>query len=361
MDVAAAHHGKALSPTSGPVKKNGGALPGIGGPSLSNCIMSMLDAESVILSQKDHTQLTLSDTRCAPNFIWREKVCQWMYDVADHIRERRNVVYVAMNILDRYCTATSSRGVPASMCEARYEVASLSAVFLAIRIAGTAEITLQDIVRMSRRGLTPQNLIDSGTDMLKELTWEHRIVAPQEYIAAFLVYLPFSERREAIMDAASYLSELAVCEAAFSSYKSSDIALASFLNAVTTNCGQYSGVVAKAIREATSVDPFSDIIGGLRSKLQGLYSLSYDSNRECIPHLISDDEEHNEWHDDVPSFSHAGRINSIEGHIATDSDSDGFTTVKRKFREIDTTAPPSNPANRTRLQVRLPHKHQFSK
>lgn len=268
---------------------------------LRDMLSPMLEAERLVLGQSDHLQLASADWECSPNSVWREKVCQWMYDVTDHLRERRSIVYLAMNILDRYCVAMSQKE-NAAMCERSYEMASLSAIFLAMRIAGSVQVRLPDIIRMSRRGVTTQQLIDSGTDMVQKLTWDNRLLAPQEFITALLSHLPpLTERRSMILDGATYLSELAVCDACLSRHKASDVALAAFLNTVTADQGRDAKWTIHSIKETSLMDPDSTTIRELRSRLHRLYSLSYESIDRDVPHLISIDSESDSHRDFISS------------------------------------------------------------
>ena len=251
-------------------------------------LLPMLDAEEILLAQGDHLELASLERGFAPNSLWREKVSLWMFDVADHMHERRSIVYYAMNILDRYCIGTLGKGK--IMCESSYEKASLAAIFLAMRIAGSVEIQLEEIIRMSRRGVTSQELIDAGTDMVRRLSWEQRLVTPQEFITALLMFVPSTERHSAILDGAFYLTELAVCDACLARHKASDVALAAFLNIVTADRGGDARCTIKAIRESSPMDPDSKSIREVRSRLHRLYCLSFESIDKAIPHVVSDDE-----------------------------------------------------------------------
>ncbi|GKY96020.1 hypothetical protein MPSEU_000562500 [Mayamaea pseudoterrestris] len=246
----------------------------------------MLDAERVSLAQMDHSALaTLANSTIAPNESWREKVSVWMFHVTDHMQEERSIVYFAMNILDRYCLANVKKG--SIMYGTRYEKASLAAIFLAMRIAGSAQVEIADFIRMSRRGITRKHLIEAGSDIVKSLTWENRIVAPQEFLKVMIANLPSSERRASLFDSAVYLSELAICDASLSRFKASDVALAAFMNSVIADQECDSKCAIQAIRKGTPMNPDSSRIQDARNQLHRLYSLSYESIGKGIPHVIS--------------------------------------------------------------------------
>lgn len=244
----------------------------------------MLEVEETFREQKDHKQLSLRPLRCSPNAVWREKVSQWCYDVADHLGESRSTVYVAMNILDRYCANQKE-----DMNEQRYEISSMAAVFLAVRISGSGNIRLQHLLEMSQGELTAQDIISTGTDMIKVLTWDHKVISPRDFVTAFLDLLPSTIGYETLLDSACYLVELAVCDVVLSRCKASDVALAAVMNALVAVQANEVDLFAETIKTSTSLN-IQDL-EGFRNRLHRLYTMSFDSRRQDGPHLIGDDEE----------------------------------------------------------------------
>lgn len=253
---------------------------------------SMLDTEDTVRQKKDHKCLR-DDESWTRNLVWREKVVQWCYDVADHLDEDRSVVYVAMNILDRFCASTASTR---PMDEKMYEVASLSSIFLAVRIAGSGELLLQELISMSRGGITSKDIVTTGTSIINALSWEHRILTPIDFVKAMIQLIPSldeSPRKQAVLDSASYLIELAVCDVFLSHFKPSCLAVAAMLSALQTNLCSEIPVFLETVCQATSIEVDSDEITLLCTRLQSIYSRSVDSQRDCGPHLIEDEAEEN--------------------------------------------------------------------
>lgn len=230
----------------------------------------------------------------APNLIWREKVVQWSYDVADHLNEERSVVYVAINILDRYCASKASEEL--KMDEKAYEIASLSAIFLAVRIAGSGNLLISELVSMSRGGITTQDIISTGTAIVHQLRWEYKIITPIEFVKSFLKLLPSS--RCGILDSATYLTEIAVCDVVLSHSKASFLAIAACLNVLRSDLPSAIPGFVKAVRDTTAIEAESDEIQDLCVRLAGVYarSTSGDSHQvnqialvDSGPHIIEDD------------------------------------------------------------------------
>jgi len=245
----------------------------------------------------------------APNLIWREKVVQWSYDVADHLNEERSVVYVAINILDRYCASKSSSS-EIKMDEKSYEIASLSSIFLAVRIAGSGNLLISELISMSRGGITTQDIISTGTAIVKELCWEYKILAPVDFVKSFLQLLPSSSSC-GILDSASYLTEIAVCDIVLSHSKASFLAIAACLNILRSDMPSAVPAFIKAVHETTAIVADCDEIKALCIRLSCVFGRSMDgasqeqgqqhviiNNNESVqngPHIIEDDYDEDDY------------------------------------------------------------------
>lgn len=257
---------------------------------------SMLETENSICEQSDHKALlSRSNDETSPplNLVWREKVVQWCYDVTDHLNEDRSVVYVAMNILDRFCAASATAR---PMDEKMYEVSSLSSVFLAVRIAGSGELLLQELLSMSRGGITIQDIVTTGTSIISALSWESRILTPIDFVKSIFLLIPSSydasPHNQALLDSSSYLIELAVCDVFFSNFKASSVAVAAMLNALhASNLGPEDSLLMGALRKATPAAVDSEETLLLCARLDGIYNRSVDNIRQSGPHLIEDDQD----------------------------------------------------------------------
>ena len=244
----------------------------------------------------------------APNLVWREKVVQWSYDVADHLNEERSVVYVAINILDRYCASKNRK-----MDEKSYEIASLSSIFLAVRISGSGNLLIAELVSMSRGGITTQDIISTGTDIVRELRWEYKIITPSDFVKSFLNLVP--SRTCGNLDQASYFTEIAVCDVVLSHSKASFLAIAACLNVLRTELPCTVPGFVEAVWETTAIDANSEDIQALCARLEVVFSRSVgedsqhdqvldgrnnvESEKDCGPHIIEDDYDEQE-EDETP-------------------------------------------------------------
>jgi Cyclin, N-terminal domain len=255
---------------------------------------SLLEREEIACQQSELKLLQTGRVQetGAPNSIWREKVVQWCYDVADHLDEDRSIVYVAMDILDRFCSAVGSTQ---PMDEMMYEIASLASIFLAVRIAGSRELLLDELVSMSRGGISMRDIVAMGNSIVATLSWDHSILTPIDFVQGlFQLHPPLSKspRRQLILDTASYLLELAVCDSFLSQCKASKLAVVALLCSLeaNVNCADVASFKSVVTKVASmSLDSEETML--LRSRLQIIYSRSVENFSPVGPHVIEDDSE----------------------------------------------------------------------
>jgi Cyclin, N-terminal domain len=235
----------------------------------------------------DEHRALLCETSLPHLYLWREKVVQWCYDLIDSLQENRAVVYVALNILDRY-SSFLSKSSPVD--EQTYELASMSSVFLAVGIAGAGVLRLPDLISMSRLGLRVQDIVAMGTSVVGALSWEHRFVTPFDFFTDLLSLVPSLSndptRQRSLHEAACYMAEIAVFDISLSANKASEIAIAAVLSSLTSP----SETVAfgEAVLESTGISTSSSLIQSVFSRLRGISCLSIDS-ASTGPHVVPDD------------------------------------------------------------------------
>ncbi|GAX26624.1 hypothetical protein FisN_21Lh094 [Fistulifera solaris] len=213
------------------------------------------------------------------NSLWRQKVALWCYQVVDHLEEERSTVYVAMNILDRFCSALHSR---AGMDEHAYEVASMTALFLAVRIAGSGNLEMSELLSMSRKGISSQDIMLTGTSIIETLDLSKRILTPFDFIASLADHLPLSLKADAsrLRDSACYLAEMAVCDTVLSSFKASEVAFVAFVNSIEEMVSKSeASVFGSFVAKATDIIPSSSETARISRRLRGIYQKQRQDSR----------------------------------------------------------------------------------
>jgi Cyclin, N-terminal domain len=264
-----------------------------------------------------------------PHSVWREKVTQWCYNVVDHLDECRSVVYVAMHILDRFTAIVNNNNSCSTtsifMNERCFELASMSALFLAIRIAGSGNLQLSQLVSMttSSSGIQSKHIVAMGTRIIQSLGndfWRVRCVTPLDFVQTLLLTLSSTlstekmmlstEDQQEVLNTASFLCEIAVCDAPLAlAERPSHIALAALLNALDAHYHQdadgdssSSSFLVKAMMERyikAAIPHDSQSLMRLRLRLQAVYGQTLDSSNSSssqpsgaagvtCPHVVLD-------------------------------------------------------------------------
>jgi len=209
--------------------------------------------------------------------VWRQRVCTWCYagrtsfssrpsgrflhpshsnylsipTVVDHAGMSREVVSVAMNLLDRYSAVmaetTSGASSPWIFDEALYallkhdfQLTSMGCLFIASKLYGSHHpmfrektSTLACLVQMTKRSFSEHQLAVKEKDILKTLYWKVHPPTPQAFVSLLALELKRSLLPQLVSaeleDLAEYLIELSVSDYFFVSFKPSEVALASLV------------------------------------------------------------------------------------------------------------------------------------
>jgi len=167
---------------------------------------------------------------------WREKICEWSYQVADHFDLSRDLVYIALNYVDRVCAASNT--VELLRDKNRFQLLAMAALCLAIKlhggmdthVPGTEASIVETILHLGRGHFTAEQLKAMEIDALQRLQWLLNPPTPQDFVSYLLVLFPMEGKTE-INDIALYVIELSVHDYYLISSKPSVLALAAISNA----------------------------------------------------------------------------------------------------------------------------------
>ena len=162
------------------------------------------------------------------NELWREKICEWCYQVVDHFDFNREVVSVAMSYLDRYlATRTVNRRI--------FQLAAMTALYLAIKLFEPGKLRMASLIDLSRGYFMSEHIITMEDSMLQSLNWHVHPPTPFAFCRDLmrLVSGDVAPRaRHDVNELARFLTELSVCDYWFATKKPSSIALAAIINAI---------------------------------------------------------------------------------------------------------------------------------
>lgn len=191
------------------------------------------------------------------NELWREKICEWCYQVVDHFDFNREVVSVTMSYLDRYlATRTVNRRI--------FQLAAMTALYLAIKLFEPGnKLRMSSLIDLSRGYFMAEHIVTMEDSMLQSLKWHVHPPTPLAYCRDFM-NLVSSEispvARHDVNELARFMTELSVCDYWFVTKKPSSIALASLINAmelqggISTTTGGGGGRGQQAQQASRTID-----------------------------------------------------------------------------------------------------------
>mmetsp|Transcript_7609 Transcript_7609/g.16514 ORF Transcript_7609/g.16514 Transcript_7609/m.16514 type:complete len:344 (-) Transcript_7609:559-1590(-) len=160
--------------------------------------------------------------------IWREKICEWSYEVVDHFDMSREVVAVSLNLLDRFLAKVTCK-------KKEFQLAAMAALNIAIKLLERRPLKLKTFVELSRGSFTIENLISYERYVLQVLSWHVHTPTSLSFAQNFMYLLPPSiseSTRNDITDFTQFLLELSVCDYSLVPCPPSFLAFAAMLNAI---------------------------------------------------------------------------------------------------------------------------------
>lgn len=162
------------------------------------------------------------------NEVWREKICEWCYQVVDHFDFNREDVSVAMSFLDRYlATRTVNRRI--------FQLAAMTSLYLAIKLYEPGKLRMASLIDLSRGYFLAEHIVTMEDSILQSLHWHVHPPTPYAFCGDLMLLVPEELPARARQDAtelARFLTELSVCDYWFVDKKPSAIALAAIVNAL---------------------------------------------------------------------------------------------------------------------------------
>lgn len=121
--------------------------------------LSAVSANAFFSSSGSHSSKS-SSSASSINEIWREKICEWAYQVIDHFDYSREVVGVAIHYLDRYlATRTVNKKV--------FQLAAMTSLFLAIKLYEPGRISMASMIELSRGYFTLDQMVAMEESLLR--------------------------------------------------------------------------------------------------------------------------------------------------------------------------------------------------
>lgn len=160
---------------------------------------------------------------------WREKMCEWCYQVVDHFDFSREVVSIAMHYLDRYL---AKRLVNKRI----FQLAAMVSLSLAVKLFEPCKLCMSSMIELSRGHFTVKQMEAMELSLMKDLQWSLHPPTAYGIMKHLLYLLPIPNTllylRHDILELSRFLSELGVMDYFFVSKRLSHVAVASIANAL---------------------------------------------------------------------------------------------------------------------------------
>ncbi|KAL9190090.1 hypothetical protein ACHAXT_007301 [Thalassiosira profunda] len=169
-----------------------------------------------------------ASTETPINAVWREKICEWCYQVVDHYDFHREVVAVALSYLDRYlATRAVNRRI--------FQLAAMTALYLAIKLYEPGKLRLASLIELSRGYFLAEHIVIMEDSILQSLGWHVHPPTSFAFVRDLVRLLPEDvapAARHDVAELARFLTELSVCDYGLAKKRPSSVALACIVNAV---------------------------------------------------------------------------------------------------------------------------------
>jgi hypothetical protein len=113
-------------------------------PEFQQKLQSSFNFESdTSVGNSSSVSTSYSSSASGINEIWREKICEWSYQVIDHFDFSREVVSVSIHYLDRYL---ATRPVNKKI----FQLAAMTTLYLAIKLYEPGTLSMASMIELSR-------------------------------------------------------------------------------------------------------------------------------------------------------------------------------------------------------------------
>lgn len=86
---------------------------------------------------------TSSSSSSVINELWREKICEWSYQVIDHFDFNREVVSISTHYLDRYLSTCT-------VDKKKFQLVAMTCLYLAIKLFEPHTLSMKSMIELSR-------------------------------------------------------------------------------------------------------------------------------------------------------------------------------------------------------------------
>jgi len=247
-------------------------------------------------SDASTTTTTTTTTTTNINETWREKICEWSYQVADHFDFSREVVSISISFLDRYLSARL-------VDKKEFQLVAMTSLYLAIKLYEPTALSMQSMIELSRGYFTVDQMATMEMAILKVLSWHVHPATSVCLARHFLQLLPSHldvSIKHDIIELTRFLTELAVIDYFFVPKSTSFLSLSALLHAMQNlHLDNYIPDFLEQLKLLDNFNPYSNEVEECGVRLKQLYYLQGGYACGQIPQ--EEESEENDTRDETVS------------------------------------------------------------
>jgi hypothetical protein len=167
----------------------------------------------------------------------RVRMVEWCFQVVDFAELNRETVNIAMSLLDRYLSSSNPDVETVTSSRQMYQLASMTALFLAIKMNEKTVVNASVFAELSRGSYTAADIIEMERSLLTTLQWRVNAPTSHSFLRYILNLASLNDKPRFLMES-SFLElcifqlDLSVGDYFFCTKKPSTIAIAALFNAL---------------------------------------------------------------------------------------------------------------------------------
>ncbi|KAG7365005.1 cyclin-like protein [Nitzschia inconspicua] len=240
-------------------------------PMGSDKIQAMLSMEATRYESPKDYLLKIGSRQTLNGYAtetWRRRLCEWMFEVADHFGFDREVVSISSYIMDRMASLSYDEAKSNHATKRQFQLDAVASLYLSLKVHGEMDpdlveerimLGLSTFVELSRGFFSGEVIVAKETEILHALKWHINPPTCSQFLWHYLQLLPAWTVEEnnntdidhedagseedvlatrqiiwiKVFDVAKYLTELSVFISDFAfNYKPSTISYAALLCAL---------------------------------------------------------------------------------------------------------------------------------
>jgi lipoyl(octanoyl) transferase len=122
-------------------------------------LASLGNLQGVSSPRSDAASLS-SSSSSGINDGWREKICEWSFQVIDHFDFSREVVSISLHYLDRFLATRH--------CNKRvFQLVAMTSLFLAIKLNEPGKLSMESMIELSRGYFRADQMVAMEMEILR--------------------------------------------------------------------------------------------------------------------------------------------------------------------------------------------------